>query len=71
MNRDGCSRMAHGVLLLSVTMLCGCEDLVIRDTTSLLAPRFQHSEIVGLVVGFGTTLAARPAASPHGTLVAV
>src|SRR5262249_35085635 len=26
--RDRCSRMVHGVLLLSVLMLCGCEDLV-------------------------------------------
>lgn len=41
-------------------MLCGCEDLVVRDTASLLAPRFQRSEIVGLVAGFGTTFAAVP-----------
>jgi hypothetical protein len=34
--------------------------MVVRDTSSLLAPRFQHSEIVGLVAGFGTTFAAMP-----------
>jgi MtN3 and saliva related transmembrane protein len=60
MNKDSFHRMTRGVLLLSVIMLCGCEDLVIRDTASLLAPRFQRSEIVGLVAGFGTTFAALP-----------
>lgn len=52
--------MARKALLLSVILLCGCEELVIRDTASLLAPRFQRSEIVGLVAGFGTTFAAVP-----------
>jgi uncharacterized protein with PQ loop repeat len=28
--------------------------------TSLVAPRFQRSEIVGLIAGFGTTFAAFP-----------
>jgi len=60
MNRDSSYRITQGVLLLSVIMLCGCEDLVIPDTASLLAPRFQRSEIVGLVAGFGTTFAAVP-----------
>jgi uncharacterized protein with PQ loop repeat len=57
---DGCNRVTLGVLLLSVITLCSCEDLVIRDTSSLLAPRFQRSEILGLVAGFGTTFAAVP-----------
>jgi MtN3 and saliva related transmembrane protein len=52
--------MTYGILLLSVVALYGCEDLVVRDTASLLAPRFQHSEIVGLVAGFGTTFTAMP-----------
>lgn len=60
MSRDGFSRVTNGVLLLSVIMCCGCEDLAIRDTASLLAPRFQRSEVVGLVAGFGTTFAAMP-----------
>lgn len=55
-----CNRMTFGVLLLSVLTLYGCEDLVIRDTSSLLIPRFQRSEILGLVAGFGTTFAAVP-----------
>ena len=55
-----CIRGTLGVLLLSVLTLSGCEDLVIRDTSSLLVPRFQRSEIVGLVAGFGTTFAALP-----------
>ena len=54
------NKMTLGVLLLSLLTLYGCEDLVIRDTSSLLAPRFQRSEIVGLVAGFGTTFAAVP-----------
>jgi MtN3 and saliva related transmembrane protein len=54
------NRVTLGVLLLSVLTLYGCEDLVIRDTSSLLIPRFQRSEILGLVAGFGTTFAAVP-----------
>ena len=54
------NRVTLGVLLLSVLTLFGCEDLVIRDTSSLLVPRFQRSEILGLVAGFGTTFAAVP-----------
>jgi len=53
------NRVTLGVLLLSV-LVYGCEDLVIRDTSSLLAPRFQRSEILGLVAGFGTTFAGVP-----------
>ena len=48
-----------GVVLLTL-VLCGCENWVPRDTVSLLAPRFQRSEVVGLVAGFGTTFAAMP-----------
>lgn len=47
-------------ILLMVATLCGCEGLVPRDTKSLLMPRFQRSEIVGFVAGFGTTFAALP-----------
>jgi len=53
-------RVTLGVFLLSVLTVCCCEDLVIRDTSSLLAPRFQRSEILGLVAGFGTTFAGVP-----------
>ena len=52
--------MTLGVLLLSLVTLYGCEDLVIRDTSSLFIPRFQRSEILGFVAGFGTTFAAVP-----------
>jgi MtN3 and saliva related transmembrane protein len=54
------NRVTLGVLLLSILTLYGCEDLVIRDTSSLLVPRFQRSEILGLVAGFGTTFAGVP-----------
>jgi uncharacterized protein with PQ loop repeat len=48
------------LVVLSVIMLAGCDDLVVRDTASLLAPRFQRSEIIGLVAGAGTTFAGLP-----------
>jgi uncharacterized protein with PQ loop repeat len=38
----------------------GCDDLIPQDTASLFAPRFQRSELVGLLAGFGTTFAAVP-----------
>jgi len=47
-------------LVLCALLLAGCADLVVQDTKSLLAPRFQRSELVGLVAGAGTTFAALP-----------
>ena len=58
MNRFGRATLA--ILLLSAIALYGCEDLVVRDTSSLLVPRFQRSEVLGFVAGFGTTFAAVP-----------
>jgi len=49
-----------GLLVLCAIALAGCADLVVHDTASLLAPRFQRSEIIGLVAGAGTTFAALP-----------
>ena len=49
-----------GLLVMGAIALAGCQDLAIRDTASLLAPKFQRSEIVGLVAGAGTTFAALP-----------
>ena len=60
LKRDYICWMTRGVILLSLITLCGCDDLVIRDTTSLLLPKFQRSEILGIVAGFGTTFAAVP-----------
>ena len=54
------NRLPLGVLLPSVIVFQGCEGLGIHDTTSLLLPAFQRSEVVGLVAGFGTTFAALP-----------
>jgi MtN3 and saliva related transmembrane protein len=48
------------VLVANILTVCGCEGLVPHDTASLLIPRFQRSEIVGFVAGFGTTFAALP-----------
>ena len=60
MNTDSFNRLAHGALLLGAIMLWGCEGLEIQDTSSLFAPRFQRSEVLGFVAGFGTTFAAVP-----------
>jgi MtN3 and saliva related transmembrane protein len=60
MNTDSFNKTAHGVLWLSVIMLCGCAGLAVHDTASLLIPRFQRSEVLGFVAGFGTTFAAVP-----------
>ena len=48
------------LLVLIVIALPGCEHLGGHDASSLLAPRFLRSEVVGLVAGFGTTFAAVP-----------
>ena len=48
------------LLFFTAMTLCGCQDLVPRDTQSLLVPRFQRSEIFGFVAGLGTTFAAVP-----------
>jgi MtN3 and saliva related transmembrane protein len=54
------STMAARVLVLSAILLTGCAELVVHDTASLLAPRFQRSEVFGFVAGAGTTFAALP-----------
>jgi MtN3 and saliva related transmembrane protein len=48
------------LIVLCVLPLPGCEHLVVHDVSSLLAPTFLRSEIVGVVAGFGTTFAAMP-----------
>ena len=45
--------------LISIAQ-CACQDLIPRDTQSLLIPRFHRSEIFGFLAGFGTTFAALP-----------
>ena len=47
-------------LAASVLVASGCADLAVHDTASLLAPRFQRSEVFGFVAGLGTTFAALP-----------
>jgi uncharacterized protein with PQ loop repeat len=57
---DSRNALMRAVLVLSVLVLPGCADLVVHDTASLLAPRFQRSEVLGFVAGAGTTFAALP-----------
>src|ERR1700757_4307751 len=54
------SRLYAVALAVLLIMLCGCDDLVPRDASSLLIPRFTRSEIFGFLAGFGTTFAAVP-----------
>ena len=48
------------VLIAGLIALFGCQDLVPHDVPSLLDPNIKRSEILGLLVGFGTTFAAVP-----------
>ena len=50
------ARRAIYYLAVLLITLCGCQNLVPHDTPSLLNPKFQRSEVVGIVAGFGTTL---------------
>jgi MtN3 and saliva related transmembrane protein len=52
--------MRRFILCLALIALAGCQDLVPRDTASLLVPRLHRSEIFGFLAGFGTTFAAVP-----------
>ncbi len=57
------NKLMVAVLLLVLFALYSCRDLgdlVPRDTSSLLIPRFKRSEILGFVAGLGTTFAAVP-----------
>lgn len=60
LERDSIERMARWVVLLGVITLGGCDGLGIHDAASLLIPKFQRSEVFGVVAGFGTTFAAVP-----------
>jgi len=59
-NIDSIERTMFGLVMLSVIMLSGYTGLEIPDTSSLLLPTFQRSEVIGFVAGFGTTFAALP-----------
>jgi len=48
------------VILLNLIALCGCEDLVPHDMSSLLIPTLRRSEMFGFLAGLGTTFAAVP-----------
>lgn len=54
------TRVALGLLILSLIILSACEEWVPKDTSSLLIPKFLRSEVFGFVAGFGTTFAAVP-----------
>ena len=58
MNRH--NKITLAILSICLIALSGCDDLVPHDMASLFVPRFQRSEIIGFLAGFGTTFAAVP-----------
>jgi uncharacterized protein with PQ loop repeat len=54
------TRKALFTVLVLSCMLLGCQQMIPKDTQSLLIPGFQRSEVFGLLAGFGTTFAALP-----------
>src|SRR5213595_2143151 len=54
------NKLMLAVLVPGLITLCACQDLVPRDTRSLLIPSLHRSEIFGFLAGFGTTFAAVP-----------
>jgi MtN3 and saliva related transmembrane protein len=54
------NKVTFAVFFLSMITLLGCQNLVPRDTSSLISSRFRRSEIFGFVAGLGTTFAALP-----------
>ena len=57
---SGAPLAALAVVILCMLLFGACEGWIPQDTSSLLAPRFRRSEIVGFIAGFGTTFAAVP-----------
>jgi MtN3 and saliva related transmembrane protein len=57
---DRFNKITLAFLCMGLISLSGCQDLLPKDTASLLIPRFHKSEIIGFVAGFGTTFAALP-----------
>ena len=57
---NGFNKTAFAMLFLSLLALCGCDELVPRDTSSLLFKGFSRSDVFGFVAGLGTTFAGMP-----------
>jgi uncharacterized protein with PQ loop repeat len=58
-NMELSTRLRLGLFVIGAITVAGC-GVTVQDTESLVSARFQRSEIVGLVAGFGTTFAALP-----------
>jgi MtN3 and saliva related transmembrane protein len=55
------SSSVAGVLLCATALAsAGCEELSVRNASSLLVPSLMRSELIGLIAGFGTTFAVVP-----------
>lgn len=60
MNINRYKKLALGALFIGLFAAAGCGEWAVHDMESLLVPGLQHSEVVGLVAGFGTTFAVVP-----------
>ena len=54
------NRVVLAIIFLNLMALCGCEDMVPRDTASWVFSDLRRSDIIGFVAGLGTTFAAAP-----------
>ena len=54
------NKVTLALLVLGLITLNACEDLVPHDVPSLLDPKVERSEVIGILAGFGTTFAALP-----------
>jgi MtN3 and saliva related transmembrane protein len=54
------NKVTLALLVLGLITLTACEGLVPHDVPSLLYPKVERSEVIGILAGFGTTFAALP-----------
>lgn len=54
------NKVTLALLVLGLITLSACEPLVPHDVPSLLDPKIERSELIGILAGFGTTFAALP-----------
>jgi MtN3 and saliva related transmembrane protein len=54
------NKVTLALLVLGLITLTACEGWAPHDVPSLLDPKVERSEVVGILAGFGTTFAALP-----------
>jgi len=54
------NKVTLALLVLGLITLTACEGLAPHDVPSLIDPKVERSEVIGILAGFGTTFAALP-----------